>query len=157
MFTVTRLYSSKEFAQPQTLCLRIPKFPTFMVMEIWMLLLWISESAKIVVHVFYDNYLQRIWSPRYRYFRGQKGKSSIYFNYQNILVLLRPNHSSVQVTEFPKVVESLNLVTFSMPTWIDTNVDFGGSEKKKGNLVISWILKLLGWYSCKLQWTCIII
>lgn len=157
MFTVTRLYSSKEFAQPQTLCLRTPQFPTFMVMEIWMLLLWILESAKIVVHVFYGNYLQRIWSPRCRYFRGQKGKSSIYFNYQNILVLLRPNHSSVQVTEFPKVVESLNLVTFSMPTWIDTNVDFGGSEKKKGNLVISWILKLLGWYSCKLQWTCIII
>lgn len=150
MFTVTRLYSSKEFAQPQTLCLRTPQFPTFMVMEIWMLLLWILESAKIVVHVFYGNYLQRIWSPRYRYFRGQKGKSSIYFNYQN-----RPNHSSVQVTEFPKVVESLNLVTFSMPTWIDTNVDFGGSEKKKGNLVISWILKFLGWYLCKLQCTCI--
>lgn len=127
MFTVTRLYSSKEFAQPQTLCLRTPQFPTFMVMEIWMLLLWILESAKIVVHVFYGNYLQRIWSPRCRYFRGQKGKSSIYFNYQNILVLLRPNHSSVQVTEFPKVVESLNLVTFSTPMLI-----FEDQKKRKG-------------------------
>ena len=156
MFTVTctctRLYNFKEFIhlphhQKKGFCVwEFQNFQTFMVME-------------NVFHVFYGNFLERIWiwSLRWRVFRGCKGKLSVYFDYQNTVTFFVQTKSLLCTGHWiskSTVVESLNLVTFSTPAFVNFRY-FGGlnwhspmliledQEREFGDLLNFGILRLL--------------